>query len=59
MFNTNKVLIWRLVLEENGLDIEYIKGNKNIVADILSRLTTKGNQETKQESTYKSKLCQK
>ena len=27
-FNTDRVLIWILVLEEYGLDIEYIKGEK-------------------------------
>ena len=34
-FNTNRVLIWRLILEEYGPDIEYIQGEKNILADAL------------------------
>ena len=29
---------WRLLIEEFGPTIEYIKGPKNIVADVLSRL---------------------
>ena len=33
--NTNRVLRWRLILEEYGLDIEYIRGENNIVADGL------------------------
>ena len=31
MFNTNRVLIWRLILEEYGPEIEYIQGNENTV----------------------------
>ena len=34
------------------MDIEYIPGKKNIVADVLSQLTNNGNQENTQESTY-------
>ena len=36
-FNTDIVLIWRIILEEYGPDIKYIKGDKNMVADALSR----------------------
>ena len=32
-----RVLIWRLILEDFITDIEYIQGNKNIVADTWSR----------------------
>ena len=35
-FNTDRVLIWRLILEEYGKDIEYNKDEKNMVADGLS-----------------------
>ena len=52
-FNTDRVLIWRLILKEYGPDIEYIIGEKNIVADALSRSTLNGSQETIQNSTYK------
>ena len=34
-FNNNRVLIWRIILEEYGPYIEYIKGNKNIVDEAL------------------------
>ena len=30
-FNTDKILIQRLILREYGPDIEYIKGEKNMV----------------------------
>ena len=55
-FNTNRVLRWRLVLEDYGPDIEYIQGDKNIVADALSIFPINSNQETTQESTYKKEL---
>ena len=37
-FNTERVMRWRLILEEYGPELIYIQGNKNIVADALSRL---------------------
>ncbi|MDY6959586.1 MAG: ribonuclease H family protein, partial [Halobacteriota archaeon] len=37
---TERVLRWRLIIEEFGPDIRYIKGEKNIPADLLSRLDT-------------------
>ena len=37
-FNTERVMRWRLILEEFGPDLQYIKGNDNVVADALSRL---------------------
>ena len=33
LFNTDRVLIPRLTLGDNGQDIEYIQVKKNIVAD--------------------------
>ena len=53
-FNTDRVLIWRLILEEYGLDIEYILGNKNVVAYALRRFTNNGNQENPNDSAYKN-----
>ena len=55
-FNTNIVLIWRLILEEYGTDIEYIKGEKNISTGGLSRIPSNSNQETTQKSTYKKEI---
>ena len=37
-FNTERVMRWRLILEEYGPKLVYIKGEHNIVADALSRL---------------------
>ena len=46
-FNTDRMLCWRLILEEYGPDIDYILGEKNIAAYALSGLPNNGNQETK------------
>ena len=51
-FNTYRVLKWRLILEDYGPDIEYIKGEKNIVSDNLSIFLLNGSQETTQKTTY-------
>jgi len=37
-FNTERVMRWRLLLEEFGPKLTYVKGANNIVADALSRL---------------------
>ena len=37
-FNTERVMRWRLILEEYSPELLYIKGTHNIVADALSRL---------------------
>ena len=37
-FNTDRVMRWRLILEEYGPELIYLKGETNIVADALSRL---------------------
>ena len=44
--STDRVLRWRLILEEYGTDIEYIQGSKNIVANVLSIFPINGNQWT-------------
>ena len=36
---------WRLILEEFGPELKYIKGENNVVADALSRLENSPNQE--------------
>ena len=37
-FNTERVMRWRLLIEEFNPELIYIKGERNIVADALSRL---------------------
>ena len=37
-FNTERVMRWRLIIEEFGPELIYIKGETNTVADALSRL---------------------
>ena len=51
--NTDRVLIWRLILKEYGSNIEYIQGDKNIVAYKLARLPKNRNQETTHKPTLK------
>ena len=36
---------WRLILEEFGTELKYIKGENKVVADALSRLELSDNQE--------------
>jgi RNase H-like domain found in reverse transcriptase/Reverse transcriptase (RNA-dependent DNA polymerase)/Integrase zinc binding domain len=38
VFNTERVMRWRLICEEFGAILHYIKGTHNVVADVLSRL---------------------
>lgn len=40
-FTTDRVRRWRLIVEEYGPKIEYIKGHKNVIADMLSRYPRK------------------
>jgi len=37
-FNTERVMRWRLIIEEYSPELLYVKGETNIVADALSRL---------------------
>ena len=36
---------WRLILEEFGPELKYIKGENNVIADALCRLEMSDNQE--------------
>jgi hypothetical protein len=44
-FNAERVMRWRLVLEEFGPDVQCIIGERNVVADALSRLEIDDEQE--------------
>ena len=44
-FNTERVIRWRLILEEFGSELKYIRGENNVVADALSRLERSDNQD--------------
>ena len=48
--SSERVMRWRLMIEEFGPDIRYIKGEDNTVADALSRLDIAGNQTPNQLS---------
>ena len=44
-FNTERVMLWPLILEEFGPELKYIKGENNVVADALSCLENINNKE--------------
>ena len=54
--NTDGVIRWRLILVENGQDIEHIKVEKYMVDEKLSRIPLNGNQETTQKFTYAKEI---
>ena len=47
---------WRLILEELSLEIIYIKGSKNIVADALSCLEKINNLNNTSTNFYNNKV---
>ena len=44
-FRTERVMLWRLILEEFGPELKYIKGENNVFADALACLEMSDNQE--------------
>ena len=46
-FNTDRVISWRLIIEEYSPDFRYIEGPKNVVTDVLSSLGLKDNLDFK------------
>ena len=48
-FNTDRVMRWRLILEEYGPELRYVKGEQNIVADALSRLKIQDSNESHEQ----------
>ena len=44
-FNTERVMRWRLILEEFGPELKYIKGENNVVSDALYCLEKSDSQD--------------
>ena len=44
-FNTERVMRWRLILKEFGPELNYIKGEKNVIDSALSLLEISDNQD--------------
>jgi Integrase zinc binding domain len=49
-FNTEQVMQWRLLLEEYSPKLHYIKGENNIVADVVSQLDLRNSKPYEQMS---------
>jgi len=49
VFNTEHVMRWRMIAEQFGAELRYIQGEKNIVADTLSRLDLEPSLETESD----------
>jgi len=59
-FNSDRVMRWRLFIEEYSPDLRYIKGENNVVADALSRLPKQSKPfEDSQEVFYTVMECYK
>ncbi len=54
---SDRVYFWRLLLEEYGPEIRYIRGIDNIVADTLSRLEYDPSQNVKDLSVHEKYCC--
>jgi hypothetical protein len=50
-FNSDRIMRWRLHIEEYGPDLCYIKGTKNVAAHALSRLGILNNPMNEAHST--------
>ena len=50
MSQSQRVMRWRMILEEFSPDIQYVSGEKNIVADANSRLPTANGDQNEQST---------
>ena len=50
-FNTQRVMRWRLVIEEFSPSLAYVKGENNPVADALSRLHLEPTPQSESDNT--------
>ena len=50
MHNSSRVMRWRLLIEEFGPELNYLPGEKNVVADCLSRLES--DEETESQEHF-------
>ena len=55
-FNSDRVMRWRLYIEEYSPDLQYIKGENNVMADALSRLDCEDEIPT-QEALITEEMC--
>ena len=51
VFNTERVMHWRLILEEHGPELHHAKGKNNVVADTLSCLELEPRLKSKQDDS--------
>jgi hypothetical protein len=52
----DRVMRWRLIIEEYGPELKYIKGERNVVADALSCLDMSSDKSHTLEETYMAEL---
>ena len=55
-FNTGRVLIWRLTIEEYGTEIKYIQGEIHLVVDAISWFKKNGSHKITLDSNYTMKI---
>jgi hypothetical protein len=55
---TERVLRWRLLMEEFGVKLIYIKGEENVVADVLSRYPTTNDPEIESPIPTKEQMAE-